>query len=144
VPIGVFLSGGVDSSLIASYAKEYNPDIKAFSLGYEEKKFNELLFAEKVARHLSIEHKKIIIKQEDVINILPKLVRAYGQPFGDASSVPTYYISKFASEEVKVCLSGDGGDELFGGYWRMQANVYTNYYRTIMPLFIIKKIIPYF
>lgn len=144
VPVGVFLSGGVDSSLIASYAKEYNPDIKAFSLGYKEKNFNELPFAEKVAKHLSIEHKKIIIKEEDVINILPRLVNSYGQPFGDASSVPTYYISKFASEEVKVCLSGDGGDELFGGYWRMQANVYAHYYRTIIPLFIRKQIIPNF
>ena len=144
VPVGVFLSGGVDSSLIASYAKEYNPNIKAFSLGYKEQNFNELPFAEKVANHLSIEHKKIIIKQADVINILPKLVKSYGQPFGDASSIPTYYISKFASEDVKVCLSGDGGDELFGGYWRMQANVYANYYRIIMPLFIRRQIIPNF
>ena len=144
VPVGVFLSGGVDSSLIAAITKQYNPNIKAFSLGYKEEQFNEMPYAEKVAKHLSIEHKKIIINEDDAIKILPKLVKAFGQPFGDASAIPTYYISKFASKDVKVCLSGDGGDELFGGYWRLQATVYADLYSKIIPYLIRKHCIPSF
>ena len=144
VPVGVFLSGGVDSSLITSIASKFDKNIKAYSLGYEEKKFNELEYADLVAKHLSIEQKKIILHQDQVIKSLPHLVEQYGQPFGDASAIPTYFISKLAEKDVKVCLSGDGGDELFGGYWRLQSILYSNLYKNILPFYLRKKVIPKF
>ena len=82
-----------------------------------------------------LNHHKVILDEEKAISLLPHLVKEYGQPFGDASALPTYFLSKFAKKNVKVCLSGDGGDELFGGYWRLQAFYIlifiAKYYQTI-------------
>lgn len=143
VPVGVFLSGGVDSSLVAAMAARHRPQLKAFSLGYAEARYSELPFAEKVARHIAIDHHSIILSVDEVIASLPHLVEQYGQPFGDASAVPTYHVSKFAREYVKVCLSGDGGDELFGGYWRLQAGVYAYCYGQVVPRCLRQNIVPW-
>lgn len=143
VPVGCFLSGGVDSSLITALAAKHRPDIKAFSLGFKDENFSELKYSKQVADHLNIQHNVVKIDENDVINCLPHLVSQFGQPFGDASAVPTYLLAEFARSEVKVALSGDGADELFGGYWRMQAGVYASRYAKFIPYGIRKKIIPW-
>lgn len=117
VPFGAFLSGGIDSSsVVAMMAKNSNLPIKTFSIGFKEQKYNELIFAREVAKKYNCEHHEQIIEPES-ISILPQLVRTYDEPFADTSAIPTYYVSKFAREHVTVALSGDGGDELFAGYY---------------------------
>jgi asparagine synthase (glutamine-hydrolysing) len=133
VPVGVFLSGGVDSSLIAAMAARHRPGLPAFSLGFREKDFSELPYARQVAAHLGLTHHVIEVGVEELLACLPHLVKQYGQPFGDASAVPSFLVSKLAREHVKVCLSGDGGDESFGGYWRMQSGVYAARYGSCVP-----------
>ena len=142
VPVGVLLSGGVDSSLIAALAAKHRPSIEAFSLGFAEDRYNELKHAEKVASHLKLAHRTVEIGARDVLACLPHLVAQYGQPFGDASSVPTYYVSRLARQHVKVCLSGDGGDECFGGYWRLKAGIYSARYGSLLPLAFRRRYVP--
>lgn len=142
VPVGVFLSGGVDSSLIAALAVRHRPCLHSFSAGFEESAWNELEYARLVADHLDLVHHEIVIRPDDVLKILPKLVWHYGQPFGDASAVPTYLVSRLARQYVKVCLSGDGGDETFAGYWRVKAGVYAVRYGTLVPKAIRSSLIP--
>lgn len=142
VPVGVFLSGGVDSSLIAAFASRHHPGLKAFSLGFAEATHSELPFARQVARHLGLEHHEILLDVDQLIDCLPHLVEQYGQPFGDASSVPSYHVARLARDHVKVCLSGDGGDELFGGYRRVQAAVYAARYGKILPESFRRDFIP--
>lgn len=144
VPVGVFLSGGVDSSLIAAMAARHQPDIHAFSLGFKESDYSEVPFARKVAKHIDIPHHVVEINVHDVIDALPHLVREYGQPFGDASAIPTFLLSQYARKQVTVCLTGDGGDEIFGGYWRMQSIVYANRYANLIPKRIRQNFIPPF
>jgi len=142
VPVGVFLSGGVDSSLVAALATRHHSGISAFSLGFSEMSYSELPYALLVAKHLGMEHHIVEITVDDVIEALPHLVRQYGQPFGDSSSVPSYCVARLARKHVKVCLSGDGGDESFGGYWRMQSGVYASRYGGCIPDIIRKRIVP--
>ncbi len=142
VPVGVFLSGGVDSSLVAAMAARFRPGLPAFSLGFGAQDFSELPYARQVATHLKIPHHEIEVGVRDLIDCLPHLVVQYGQPFGDASAVPSYLVSRFAREQVKVCLSGDGGDESFGGYWRVQSGVYAQRYAEALPLTVRKHVIP--
>ncbi|WP_295446064.1 asparagine synthase (glutamine-hydrolyzing) [uncultured Thiodictyon sp.] len=142
VPVGVFLSGGADSSLIAALAARHCPGIPAFSLGFREARHNELPYARRVAKHLGLEHVTFDLNVEDAIEWLPHLVTQYGQPFGDSSSLPSYGVARLARQSVKVCLSGDGGDESFGGYWRLQSGVYAARYGRWMPRIVRKRIIP--
>lgn len=142
VPVGVFLSGGVDSSLVAALAARHRPDLPAFSLGFAEAAHNELPYARQVAAHLGIPHHTVEITVDDVIESLPHLVRQYGQPFGDSSSVPSFCLARLARQHVTVCLGGDGGDESFGGYWRLQAGVYSARYGAIVPEQVRKHIVP--
>lgn len=121
VPIGAFLSGGVDSSaIVALMAKNSQVPIKTFSIGFEEEKYNELKYAKIIAEKFKTDHTEFIVKP-DAIEVLPMLVRQYEEPFADSSALPTYYVSKLTREHVTVALNGDGGDENFAGYTRYAA-----------------------
>jgi len=116
VPLGAFLSGGIDSSLVvASMARQSNAPVKTFSIGFEEAEFNELPYARMVAEQYRTEHHEIMVRP-DAIALIGRLVNHFDEPFGDSSAIPTYLVSEFAARHVKVALTGDGGDELFGGY----------------------------
>ena len=116
VPFGAFLSGGVDSSAVVGYmAQILNRPIKTFTIGFEEKDFNELPYAQITAERWETDHHVEIVKP-DALEILPKLVKHYGEPFGDSSALPMYYVCKMGRQHVPMVLSGDGGDESFAGY----------------------------
>jgi asparagine synthase (glutamine-hydrolysing) len=116
VPLGAFLSGGTDSSVVVGLmAKTMSQPVKTFSIGFEEDTYSELPHARKVAQHFATDHHEFIVKS-DLVSALPQLVWAFDEPFGDSSMLPTYYVSKLAREHVTVVLTGDGGDEIFGGY----------------------------
>jgi asparagine synthase (glutamine-hydrolysing) len=116
VPVGCFLSGGLDSSLVSLYAaKNYSTQLKTFSVGFEYESFNELPYAHAISKQIGSEHNEIVLNPDD-LSIVDELLKEYGEPFADSSAIPTYYVSKFAGKEVKVALGGDGGDEVFAGY----------------------------
>lgn len=116
VPLGVFLSGGVDSSTLVATMREVSTDrIKSFSIGFEDESFNELPYAREIAQHFETDHHELIVKP-DALDLLPKLVRFFDEPFADSSAIPVYYLSELARRHVTVALGGDGGDELFAGY----------------------------
>ena len=124
VPVGVFLSGGIDSSLVtAILARHTDTPIKTFTIGFHEKSYDESRWARMVARHLGTEHTEEIVTPEHAREILPLWPEIYDEPFGDISGIPTTIVSRMTREHVKVSLSADGGDELFCGYhryWVMQ------------------------
>ena len=138
VPLGAFLSGGVDSSIITAMMSEVSDKpVRTFSIGFEDNAYNELPYAKIVAEYFGTEHHEHIIKP-DAFSILPELVRQFDEPFADPSMIPTYYISKVTKEHVTVALSGDGGDEIFGGYKIYLASLFDYYARMFIP-FLVRK-----
>ena len=135
VPLGAFLSGGLDSSIIVSLMKEIIPhgELHTFCIGFDQDSFDETDFAREVAGYFSTSHheKRISLDIKRLENLLPQLIRHYGQPFGDSSAIPTWFLCSHTASRVKVALSGDGGDELFGGYQRYLAQKILLWYRKI-------------
>ncbi|MCX6779021.1 MAG: asparagine synthase (glutamine-hydrolyzing), partial [Candidatus Magasanikbacteria bacterium] len=138
VPIGIFLSGGLDSSTIAYYAqKNSSQKIKTFSIGFEEKSFDESKYAKRVSGFLGTEHYHSFFTSREMLNTIPSLVNLLDEPMADASIIPTYILSKFTKQYVTVALGGDGGDELFAGYPTFQAEALVSLYHKL-PLFLRK------
>ncbi|MBL8817474.1 MAG: asparagine synthase (glutamine-hydrolyzing) [Planctomyces sp.] len=133
VPVGAFLSGGLDSSAIVATASRLRATpLQTFSIGFQEKEFSELPYAEAVARHFCCLHTEEIVTP-DAVRDLEDLVFLYDEPFADASAIPTMAVARMAAQHVKVALSGDGGDELFGGYARYSHDLKEASLRTLLP-----------
>jgi asparagine synthase (glutamine-hydrolysing) len=142
VPLGVFLSGGVDSTIIASImAKISKQKIKTFSVGSDNKRYDESARARQIATHIGAEHHEFILNYNDVLNSLDKILLNYDEPFADPSSLPTYYVSSKTVEHVKVALTGDGGDEVFGGYNKYLIHTYGALYKRMVPGVVTNKIV---
>jgi asparagine synthase (glutamine-hydrolysing) len=134
VPVGVLLSGGVDSGGLAALASRHAGEpVRTFSIGFEEAGFNELSRARLVAERYGTAHRELVVRP-DAVELLPKLVEAFDEPFGDSSALPTYLVSELAAGEVKVALSGEGGDELFGGYYTYVADQLARRVGRLAPL----------
>ncbi len=140
VPLGAFLSGGIDSSLVVAVMSGLmNQPVKTFSIGFEEESYDETKYARIIAKKYKTDHHEFVVKP-DAIDILPKLVWHYNEPFADSSAIPTYYVSKMTRDYVTVALNGDGGDESFAGYERYLADKLADYYRFV-PNFLRERII---
>jgi len=130
VPLGAFLSGGVDSSAVVYMMSRLRSKVKTFSIGFEEQSHSELKYARIIARRFATDHHEYIVKPQ-AIELLPKLVWHYNEPYADSSALPSYYVAQMTRQEVKVALNGDGGDEDFGGYERFMAARYAEFFRKI-------------
>lgn len=140
VPFGTFLSGGIDSSLVTAVAQSVSSEkIKTFSIGFKESKFNEAIFANKVAKHLKTEHHEFIVSENEAKELIETIIDSYDEPFADTSAIPTMLVSQMARKHVTMTLSGDGGDELFHGYgsylWNERLNkMHISTFRKIIAL----------
>jgi asparagine synthase (glutamine-hydrolysing) len=143
VPVGVLLSGGLDSSTIASYVADHYPgQTQTFSVGFEEPSFDESRYARQVADRLGTKHHELMLTSREGAAIVPTIPDLLDEPFGDSSFIPTYLLSKFAREHVKVTLGGDGSDELFAGYPTLAAHRMIGYYERLVPWHVRTYIIP--
>src|SRR4030095_7961861 len=134
VPLGAFLSGGIDSSaVVALMSQESSEPVKTFSIGFEEQDFSELHHARRVAEYVGADNPEFIVRHH-AVEILPMLVEHYGEPYADSSAVPTYYVARETRRHVTVALNGDGGDESFAGYERYAAMGLTEKYRRVPSL----------
>ena len=134
VPVGVLLSGGVDSGGLAALASAHAGEpLRTFSIGFEEAGFDELSRARLVAERYGTDHHELILRP-DAVELLPRLVEAFDEPFGDSSALPTYIVSELAAGQVKTALSGEGGDELFGGYYTYVADLLARRVGRLAPL----------
>lgn len=141
VPLGAFLSGGIDSSTVVALMSEVmDRPVKTFSIGFDDPSYNELEYARKVAKHFGTDHTELVIKP-DIPCWVDKIIKYIDEPFGDFSIFPTFLVSELARSQVKVSLSGDGGDELFAGYEHYLANNIERIYRNI-PFFVRRKLVP--
>ncbi len=134
VPLGAFLSGGVDSSaVVAMMCRKASGPVRTFSIGFDNDAYDELAFARKTAEHFGTQHTEFTVRPS-ALEVLPKLVWHYDEPYADASAVPTYYVSKLARDHVTVVLNGDGGDESFAGYDRYVANALAQRLSLLTPV----------
>jgi asparagine synthase (glutamine-hydrolysing) len=142
VPLGAFLSGGVDSSgVVAMMAMNSVTPVKTCSIGFDEEKFNETEFAKEVAEQYHTEHYEFTVHQ-NVADSLEKIVAYFDEPFADPSLVPTYFVSELARQQVTVAIAGDGGDEVFAGYEKYTTDATENKLRSMFPLFLRKSVFP--
>lgn len=123
VPVGTFLSGGLDSSIISALAKRHKPDLRTFSIGFTDKYFDETPFAEQVARHIGSDHTTFTLSEDDLAENYPAFLSIIDEPFADSSALPSFLLNRSTREHVVVALSGDGADEIFGGYRKHQAEL---------------------
>ena len=140
VPLGAFLSGGIDSSAVVALMSEASTEpVKTFSIGFEEQDFSELHHARRVANHVGANHHEFIVRP-DAMEVLPILVQHYGEPYADSSAIPTYYVARETRKHVTVALNGDGGDESFAGYERYAAMPIAEHYHRL-PEFLRESVI---
>ncbi|GAC1527250.1 MAG: asparagine synthase (glutamine-hydrolyzing) [Chloroflexota bacterium] len=142
VPVGVLLSGGVDSSAVAAFMKQFMPGgLDSFSISFDDPSFDESRFARLVAHHLGTRHHELTVTANMMLDVVPDIMNVLDEPMADASVIPSYVLSRFARQHVKVALGGDGGDELFAGYSTFQAHRLAEYYR-LLPSVVRQKLVP--
>ena len=144
VPVGVLLSGGIDSSAVAALmARLYPGVVQSFSVAFDDRSFDESTHARLVARHVGTDHHEITLTPKMMLDLIPHCADFLDEPLGDSSIIPTYLLSKFTRQHVKVALGGDGGDELFAGYSTLQAHRLSDWYHRLAPGIIGRRLVPW-